>query len=72
VIEPRTSKPTIRSGGQLLAGGLPIAEVSADGQLAFEDRHHDRCHARGTEVVFVDLCELMDCLLAYLQERQET
>ena len=63
----RTFKPTIREG-QILAGGMRIAEVGSEGQLVFEDRYRRRCVARGTDDVQVDLMELLEALLHHYGE----
>jgi hypothetical protein len=65
--EPRTFKPAIHEG-RILAGGLAIAEVTPDGRLVFDDGYRDRCRARGTPDVPVDVCELVECVLAFLRE----
>jgi len=63
-----TFKPTIKNN-KVLAGGLTLAEVTPDGHLVFKDRLDQRCRRRGTDMVRVDLCELMDELLHHYRQR---
>ena len=63
----RTFKPTIREG-QILAGGMRIAEVGDGGQIVFEDRYRRRCLARGTDNVPVDLMEFLETLMHHYRE----
>ena len=63
----RTFKPTIREG-QILAGGMRIAEVGDRGQLVFSDPYQKRCVARGTDDVPVDLMEFLETLLHHYKQ----
>ena len=68
----RTFPPTIREDGRVLAGGLTLFEVTADGRLAFEDRFRRRCQERGTPDVEVDLSDLLDQLLYHFALKDRT
>jgi hypothetical protein len=61
----RTFKPIIKEG-VVLAGGMKIAELR-EMTLVFEDRWQDRCRARGTEDVPVELWALVEELIHYYQ-----
>ena len=63
--EQDTFKPTIREG-EILAGGLRIAEITPDGHLIFNDRYRRRCHARGTPNVPIDVCELVEAIIDHI------
>ena len=63
----RTFKPVILEG-QILAGGMRIAEVDDEGRVIFEDRYRRRCLARGTDDVPVDVLELLEALLAHYRQ----
>ncbi len=64
--DSRTFAPTIRDH-ILLAGGLKLAEIDGT-HLIFEDRYLNRCQARGTPSVPVELSEIIEELLAYYAE----
>ena len=60
-------EPVVRDG-QVLAGGITIAQVDDEGRIIFEDRYERRCFARGTKAVPVKLVDLMRVILVYYQE----
>ena len=65
-----TFQARITEDGKAQAGGLTLFRVdSASGNLVFEDRYQRRQLARGTPDVPVDVCALLDALLAYVIER---
>jgi len=59
---PNSFRPIIRDN-HIIAGGVRLAELDAQGRLIFEDRYRNRCLARGTPSVPVDLLELLQLLV---------
>ena len=64
-----TFPPKVEDDGTIRAGGLSFGQLTNDGKLVQRDRYANRCRARGTDDVAVDLVELMDAVMAYLRER---
>lgn len=68
--EPRTFRPTIQEDGTVRAGGMALGQVDPHtGQLIRYDRYRRRCYERGTPDVRVDLVELMEAIVRFIETR---
>ena len=66
----RTFRPTIQDDGAVRAGGLELFRVDPlTGQLVRRDRYLRRCHERGTEDVRVELLELVQEIVRFIETR---
>ena len=64
---PDSFRPVIRNN-QIIAGGVRLAELDTQGHLIFEDRYRNRCLARGTPAVPVDLLDLLELLIDHYRD----
>lgn len=62
----KSFQPVIQEN-EIRAGGMKIAEIR-DGCLVFEDRWRNRCVARGTPDVPVELWDLLEELRLFYEE----